>query len=83
MTVRPILRHAAILTLAVVAGLGPALAQEDAFGEPIRYRERIVRRPVRVLPPPPAIISGYLPRNNAVPLYNEPPRQPTIYPYGR
>ena len=82
MTVAPMIRHAAILTLAMVAGFGPALAQEGAFDRPIPYRERIVRRPVRMLPPPPAVISGYLPRNYAVPLYNEPPRQPGAF-YGR
>ncbi|AWN35659.1 hypothetical protein [Methylobacterium radiodurans] len=26
--------------------------------------------------PPPAIVSGYLPRNNNLPMYNEPPARP-------
>lgn len=77
------IRRPALTILLLIAGLCPAVAQDDAFGEPNPYRERIVRRPARVLPPPPVIINDYLPRNNAVPLYNEPPRRPAPYPFGR
>jgi hypothetical protein len=77
MTARLQNRHAAIITLVVIGGLGPAHAADDVFGEPPPHRVRVIRRTVRDLPPPPAIVSGYLPRNNAVPLYNEPPRLPS------
>ena len=80
MTVHPQARPLALIALMVLAGLGPAQAADDVFGEPLPYRARAVGRPVRFRTP--VIISGYLPRNNAVPLYNEPSRRPA-YGYGR
>lgn len=75
MTVRSQTWCLALIALAVIAGPGPAQAADDPFGDVPPPRTRVVRRPVRVLPPlAPAIVSGYLPRNNAVPMYNEPPR---------
>ncbi len=77
MTVRPQTLYPAIIALVALAGLVPARAADDVFGEPVPHRVRVVRRPVRALPPPPpTIVSGFLPRNNNVPLYNEPPRYP-------
>lgn len=61
--------------IALLLGAGftpPANAQEDAFSDAPPRRVRIVRRAPHVLPPP-AVFSGYVPRNAAVPLYNEPP----------
>lgn len=64
-----------LLAIVLGAGLAPAVAQDDAFSDAPPRRIRVVRRPVG--PPayvaPPAIVSDYLPRNNAVPMYNEPP----------
>ncbi len=74
MTVRPQTRCLALIALVVIAGPGPAQAA-DPFGDGPPPRARVVRRPAYAVPSPgPAIVSGYLPRNNAVPMYNEPPR---------
>lgn len=77
------LRALAALSAAALAGLSAGLASapeavagEDPFGvsAPDHVRHH---RPARTAPPPayprPAIVSGYLPRNNNVPMYNEPP----------
>ncbi len=64
-----------LLAILLCGGLTPAVAQEDAFSDAPPRHVRIYRRPAASLPyaGPPAIVSGYLPRNHAVPLYNEPP----------
>ncbi|GJD36244.1 hypothetical protein [Methylobacterium aerolatum] len=76
MSRRPQARRLVLAALALGVTAGPASAFEDAFGQPLPYRERVIRRPVRALPP--AIVSGYLPRNHNVPMYNEPPRRPAF-----
>jgi len=71
-------RRFALVPVAFCTMSSPAWAFDDAFGQPVPYRERVViRRSVRPAPPS-AVFSGYLPRNHAVPLYNEPPRRPSF-----
>ena len=77
----PAPRLLAALSIAVVAGLASAtqaVAGEDPFGVTLP-RPRHPHRPGRPAAPPPvppaAIVGGYLPRNNSVPMYNEPPRR--------
>lgn len=78
------LRVLAVLSVGIVAdpsaGLASAtqaVAGEDPFGvaapRPVRPHRRA--RPDASPPPDPraAIVGGYLPRNNNVPMYNEPP----------
>ena len=36
-------------------------------------------RPVSPYGPPPVIVQGYLPRNHALPIYNEPPARAPAY----
>ena len=64
-----------LLAILLGGGVTPAVAQEDAFSDAPPRHVRVYRRPAA--PPayagPPATVSGYLPRNNAVPMYNEPP----------
>lgn len=74
-------RCLAALSAVVVAGLAsaaPAVAGEDPFGAsaPRALRHHRHARP-EAPPPAPraAIVSGYLPRNNNLPMYNEPPRR--------
>lgn len=64
-----------LLAILLCGGFTPAVAQEDAFADAPPRHVRVYRRPVAPPPyaRPPAIVSGYLPRNNAVPMYNEPP----------
>jgi hypothetical protein len=82
MTRRPQAARLAMTALVLIAGIGPAVAFEDAFGDPVSPRARVIRRSVRPVPPS-AVFSGYLPRNYAVPLYNEPPRRPSFGYGGR
>lgn len=73
-----------LLALLLCAGLAPAAAQDDAFSDAPPRRIRVVRRPPgRPFVAPPALVSGYLPRNNAVPMYNEPPGLRAGGYYGR
>lgn len=64
-----------LLAILLGAGLTPAQAQDDAFSDAPPRHVRVYRRPVAPPPyaAPPAIVSGFLPRNHGVPLYNEPP----------
>ena len=77
-------RLLAALSVGVVAGLSAGLASttravagEDPFGvsapRPVRHHRPA--RPDAPLPPHPraAIVGGYLPRNNNLPMYNAPP----------
>ncbi|MDP4021655.1 hypothetical protein Q8W71_03380 [Methylobacterium sp. NEAU 140] len=68
---------------ALLVGLLPlaATAADDPFGDPGPRRLRQRRPPPALVPPPPGppIISGYLPRNNAVPMYNQPPRRAPVW----
>lgn len=75
MSVRKRVQRLPLLALALCAGIDPASALDDAFSDARPRRVHVVRRPLRAdaYVAPPALISGYLPRNNAVPLYNEPP----------
>ncbi len=74
------LRVLAGLSAALLAGLAAApetAAGEDPFAvsapHPVRrHRDARAAAPPRAFPPV-AIVSGYLPRNNNVPMYNEPP----------
>lgn len=62
---------------------GPAPAGAQGYGPPRPCGPPHCRRP----PPPPglgygplpAIVSGYLPRPHALPMYNEPPARPPRY----
>lgn len=75
-----------LLAILLLSGLTPAVAQEDAFSDAPPRHVRVYRKvlPVRPYAGPPAIVSGYLPRNYGVPLYNEPPGIRSGYgPYGR
>lgn len=73
------LRRCLALAAALLAA-GPVLASPAAWPgdrpEPRVIRQRVVVRPVPVVPvvPPPVLVRDYLPRNHAVPMYNEPPR---------
>lgn len=64
-----------LLAIVLGAGPAPAVAQDDAFSDGPPRRIRVVRRPAGApaFVRPPAIVSDYLPRNHAVPIYNEPP----------
>lgn len=71
------------LALALTLALAPAGAQAWP-GEHDRLARRAThhRHPDAVRfhgPPRPGIVSGYLPRNNSVPMYNEPPRRPPAW----
>ena len=70
-----------LLAILLCGGFTPAVAHEDAFSDApprhVRVYRRVVPAPRYVSPPP--VISGYLPRNNAVPMYNEPPGLPSGY----
>ena len=79
------LRVLAALSVSVVVGLSAGLASatqavagEDPFGvsapRPVRHH-RHARPDAPPAYPRAAIVSGYLPRNNNVPMYNEPPRR--------
>ncbi len=69
------------LAVALLAPVRPALA--EGYGpRPRPCAPAPCRRP----PPPPAfgygpprIVSGYLPRNNNLPMYNEPPARPPAW----
>ena len=77
----PALRAIAGLSVLLLAGLAlvpqPASAwEDDRETAPHRVRHHHHARPVAPPDrPPPAIVSGYLPRNNNLPMYNEPPRR--------
>lgn len=79
-------RNALILVAALVCGptalIGPAGAEPGRPGPGYETRFRDHQPPrYRAAPPPydgraygrAPIVSGYLPRNHAVPMYNEPP----------
>jgi hypothetical protein len=82
-TLRAAFGLACALALIALAAL-PALAR-DFHPEGARHHPRHhLRRPLppeiayrdpRGYGPPARIIRGYLPRNNAVPMYNEPPQR--------
>jgi hypothetical protein len=65
-------RSALLLGLALIAIPASAWPGERDLDQP--RRRRVVR--VRPMPPvlAPVLIRDYLPRNNNVPMYNEPPR---------
>lgn len=74
-----------LVAILLCGGLLPAAARDDVFSDAPPRRVYLKRHhALRVYGPPPAIVSGYLPRNNGVPMYNEPPglRAPYGY-YGR
>ncbi|MCJ2013459.1 hypothetical protein [Methylobacterium sp. J-076] len=86
MTLRQSAVRLPLLAIFVCAGLAPAAARDDAFADAPPHRVRRVHRPVGLPPvygPPPALVSDYLPRNNAVPMYNEPPGIRDRGAYGR
>ena len=74
------LRALAGISAALLAGLAAApgaAAGEDPFAvsapHPVRrHRDAGAAAPPRAFPPV-AIVSGYLPRNTNLPMYNEPP----------
>lgn len=77
----PVKTTRAALSLACALAALPALAHghhHHRGGRPHHHVRRalppeIAYRDPRDLGPPPRIVRGYLPRNNAVPMYNEPP----------
>ncbi|GJD81304.1 hypothetical protein [Methylobacterium gregans] len=83
MTLSPLTRFlCAGLICASALPAAPALAEGYRAGPP----RPCAPAPCRRLPPPPAfgygpprIVSGYLPRNNNLPMYNEPPARPPAW----
>lgn len=80
-------RYPACLMLGAVLGAAlPALVRPaQAEGYVARTRP-CAPAPCRRPPPPPGfgygpprIVSGYLPRNNTLPMYNEPPARPPAW----
>lgn len=76
----PMRGHRRLALAAALLAAGPALASPATWpgDRPERrvIRHRVVVRPVPVVPvvPPAVLVRDYLPRNHAVPMYNEPPR---------
>ena len=81
MTTRP--RYACIAAALLMAACATSpvtardrFAESDPFGDTAPHRLRTRTPAVHNLPPPPQaeIVTGYLPRNHNIPIYNEPPR---------